>query len=305
MKFKVARTIALVAIFVILGICFIVNSPIGEYCAVGWSDISLLCPVGAILAMISSHTLIPRAIISLVIAAIFIFLLGRAFCGWACPVTLWRRAGEFFQPVKKRAALEEKREEENQQLAQCEIDAAEQSKGAACESCSICGKKRNATLDSRHAVLGGAIITTAIFGFPVFCLICPVGLTFALLAILISLFGAGDLNWTLLFVPVVLIIELVFLRKWCSRICPISALISLVSRFSKTGMPTINNDVCLETSKKIPCSKCATVCTFDVNLRHPDFGEVPLHDCSRCGDCIDACPTKAISLQVFSSKDSK
>lgn len=87
-----------------------------------------------------------------------------------------------------------------------------------------------------------------------FCLVCPVGLTFAAVALLVSLFGAGDLNWSLLFVPAMLVIELVFLRKWCGRFCPISAFMSLISRFSRTGMPVIDNERCLETAKGTPAA---------------------------------------------------
>ena len=49
-------------------------------------------------------------------------------------------------------------------------------KGHDCASCGACHAKRNGKFDSRHAVLGGAVLTTAVFGFPVFCLVCPVGL---------------------------------------------------------------------------------------------------------------------------------
>ena len=39
---------------------------------------------------------------SIVVAIALVLLLGRLFCGWICPVTLWRRVKEFFKPVKKR-----------------------------------------------------------------------------------------------------------------------------------------------------------------------------------------------------------
>ena len=42
------------------------------------------------------------------------------------------------------------------------------------------------------------------------------------------------MNWSLLFVPAMLVIELVFLRKWCGRFCPISAFMSL---FRESNFP--------------------------------------------------------------------
>lgn len=303
MKFKNARTVVAAVVFAALAVCLIVGVAAGTWCGFGANDIAVLCPVGALLSMVAAKTLIPRAVISVIVAVALILLLGRLFCGWFCPVTLWRRVKEFFTPVKKLAERRAGDAKVNQALAAEEIVALkEASSGHDCHACGACHTKRNAPLDSRHAVLGGALLTTAVFGFPIFCLICPVGLSFAAVALLVSLFGAGDLNWSLLFVPAMLIIELVFLRKWCGRFCPISAFMSLFSRFSRTGMPVIDNERCLETAQQTACSRCATACTFDVNLRHPDLGELPLHDCARCGDCIDACPTDAISFRVASGK---
>ncbi|WP_302963635.1 4Fe-4S binding protein [uncultured Adlercreutzia sp.] len=304
MKFKNARTAVVAVAFVALAACFIANVAAGTWCGFGAGDIAVLCPVGALLSMVAAKTLVPRAVLSIVVAVALVLLLGRAFCGWVCPVTLWRRVGEFFKPVKKREAELAAASEENKALAAEEIEvlSAATREGHGCASCGACHAKRNAKFDSRHAVLGGAVLTTAVFGFPVFCLVCPVGLSFAAVALLVSLFGAGDLNWSLLFVPAMLVIELVFLRKWCGRFCPISAFMSLFSRFSRTAVPVIDNERCLETAKGVACSRCATVCTFDVNLRHPDLGELPVHDCARCGDCIDACPTNAIAFRAVAGK---
>lgn len=236
MKFKNARTAVAAVAFAALAVCLIAGVATGTWCGFGANDIAVLCPVGALLSMVAAKTLIPRAVLSIVVAIALVLLLGRLFCGWICPVTLWRRVKEFFKPVKTREQEAEALSQANQALAAEEIAALKEASATHdCAACGACHAKRNAPFDSRHAVLGGALLTTAVFGFPVFCLVCPVGLTFAAVALLVRLFGAGDLNWSLLFVPAMLVIELVFLRKWCGRFCPISAFMSLISRFSRTG----------------------------------------------------------------------
>ena len=51
------------------------------------------------------------------------------------------------------------------------------------------GKNRRVRFVSRSGVLAGALASAAIFGFPVFCQICPVGLTFATVLLIMSLFA--------------------------------------------------------------------------------------------------------------------
>ena len=157
-------------------------------------------------------------------------------------------------------------------------------------------------LDSRHFVLGGALLSTVIFGFPVFCLFCPVGLTFATALIVWRLFAFGDVTISVLLIPAVLIVELVVLRKWCTRFCPLAALMNLASRFSRTTRPVIDEAKCIETTTGKPCSKCAIACEHDINLRHPDFGERTLADCTRCHACVEACPTHAVSMPFIARK---
>ena len=258
------------------------------------------------------------AVVSIVIMAVLVLAVGRAFCGWVCPVPLLDRVRGFFRSPKKRTALEQAKRSEMLGIAKSELGEAAASPERAkrvegsptaadgayshdCGSCSSC-KGVRAKLDSRHYVLGGALLSTAIFGFPVFCLVCPIGLTFATVLVVWRLFAAGDMTWSVVLIPLLLVVELVFLRKWCTRFCPMAGLMNLVSRFSKTWRPVIDESKCLETVNGAACSKCAIACEADINLRHPDFGERTLADCTRCRACVDACPAKAVSMPFLVKK---
>ena len=122
--------------------------------------------------------------------------------------------------VYKRQALEQAKRSEMLGIAKSELGEAAASPERAkrvegsptaadgayshdCGSCSSC-KGVRAKLDSRHYVLGGALLSTAVFGFPVFCLVCPIGLTFATVLVVWRLFAAGDMTWS-----VVLILSLI------------------------------------------------------------------------------------------------
>lgn len=306
MKSKNVRTIVAAAVFVILSAGLIGGISFGTLSGFGWGTISALCPLGALGTMIATKTMVPRALVSLVIMGLLVFLFGRAFCGWLCPVGLIDRIRDFFRSPKKRRAMEQRAHDEalavaNQELGKFDVKAGCGSKG--CGSCTACQPQKHGKLDTRHAVLGGALLSTAIFGFPVFCLVCPVGLTFATVLVVWRLFAVGETTLSVILIPLLLIVELVFLRKWCTRFCPLSALMNLVSRFSRTTVPVIDNNKCLETSKGAACSRCAMVCEADINLRHPDFGERTLADCTRCRACVDACPSGAISMPFIAKKD--
>lgn len=293
MNTKKIRTAIALAAFVVLSAGLIAGISFGTLSGFGWDTISALCPLGAVTTMIASRTFLPRALVSLIVMAVLVLIVGRAFCGWLCPVPLLDRLRAFFRSPAKRKQVEAARHERI--LGAAKADAA---CGGSCASCSGCASARK-KLDSRHYVLGGALVSTAIFGFPVFCLVCPVGLTFATVLVFWRLFAAGDMTWSVVLIPLMLVIELVFLRKWCTRFCPLSALMNLVGRFSKTFVPTIDDEKCLETAKGATCSRCAEVCEFDINLRHPDFGELGLADCTRCRACVEACPTHAVSMPLL------
>ena len=68
MKFKNARTAVAAVAFAALAVCFIAGVATGTWCGFGANDIAVLCPVGALLSMVAAKTLIPRAVLSIVVA---------------------------------------------------------------------------------------------------------------------------------------------------------------------------------------------------------------------------------------------
>jgi ferredoxin-type protein NapH len=117
--------------------------------------------------------------------------------------------------------------------------------------------------------------------------------------IIINLFGAGDVTWSVIAIPIVLLIEVVFFRKWCSHICPISALMSLVGKLNRTVLPRVNTNTCLEIHG-IECGKCAHVCEMSIDPRHPERGN-SWSECTRCRACVDNCPAHAIDMPLLNT----
>lgn len=191
-------------------------------------------------------------------------------------------------------------------------DAEKEALSSGCEkptkgksACSSCAKKRGAALDARHFVLGGALVSTAAFGFPVFCLVCPIGLTFATIFLVICLFSGGDVTWSLVFVPLLLAAEVIFFRKWCHKLCPLGAMMSLIAKANKTFVPTIDDTKCLETAKGVKCGICGRSCPEEIDPRHPNTSKTTWSECSKCRECVDACPTGAITMPLLPNKRSK
>ena len=296
---KNLHTIAAVVVFVVMAIGLIAGVSTGTLSGFGFDVVSALCPLGAFTTMIATKTMVPRAVISIVIMALLVLILGRTFCGWICPVPVLKKIGNFFKSSKARKAAAQKKREELQEIAKYDI-GVKTGCGHDCKTCP--SKQKHGKVDSRHAILAGALGSSLIFGFPVFCLICPVGLTFATVLLVWRLFAFGDTTWSVIIVPVFLIVEVLVLRKWCTRFCPLSALMNLVSRFGKFTLPTIDNAKCIETTTGKPCSLCAQVCDADINLRHLEYGEKTLADCTRCRQCVTTCPTGAISMPFLPKK---
>ncbi len=170
-----------------------------------------------------------------------------------------------------------------------------------CHSCSTCGscklppvggKRDGLQIDSRHGVLAGAVISSAICGFPVFCLVCPVGLTIALVVCLFRAVFQQDPTVSILVFAAILLVEVVFFRKWCHKFCPIGALMSLVGAKAPVLKPQVDEEKCLR-SHGIDCKVCVQSCPEEL-----DPHSARLSECTRCAECVQACPAGAIKLRT-------
>lgn len=329
-RFRIARgwvAFACVA-FALAGTAFRVG--FGTPSAFGVQQISAICPLGALETMAGAKGVMLHPLLLFVLVVVLIALAGKAFCAWMCPVP-WLQ--KFFRPKKRGAVkggvgrpaptkggaghgVPASRNDPGAASAQVEPPAAgaaqsvefgEERAACAPSACAACagaaacakalapvgGKRDGVQLDSRHAVLAGTLASAAVFGFPVFCLICPVGLTFATIIGLWNLVQFNEPSWALVIFPIILIAEVTVLRKWCSRICPISALVSLLSNLNVTLRPRVKADVCLR-SRGVDCHACVDVCPEQLD---PHNKRIP--ECSKCGKCVDACPAKAISIKLL------
>lgn len=274
------RTLSALAVVALVCLGLALHTGTGTPSAWGIYDIAALCPLGAVEVALAAKTMVPPMLIALAIGAVLVLLFGRAFCAWGCPVPLLRRIFGFESPKK---------------VAKDAAKRKKLSRPSKLDALDVPHPQRGGVGDSRNWVLGGALLSTAVFGFPVFCLICPVGLTFATIVALWRLFQFNEVALSLVVFPAILVLELLVLRKWCSRFCPLGALLSLVSRLNRTFRPVSGEETCLRSSKGEPCHQCAEVCPEGINLHDPSLS-APLNECTKCRACADACPMHAITF---------
>ncbi len=293
MKKHALRTIIPLIVLLIIACGYVANLPIGNISAFGWDTVSLLCPLGALSSMLAAKMIAPRALISLAIAVILVLIFGKAFCAYICPTPIISKLRQAIRKEKPDVKTDPK----NNPLSDSEKKLLEGCKGG-CLSCDSYADVRKGAIDSRHFVLGGALLSALVFGFPVFCLVCPIGLTFATILLMVLLFGGGDVTIAALVCPVILILEVVVFRKWCHKICPLAALMSLVAKGNKTFVPTVDTEKCID------CGKCAQACAQTIDPRHAEKGNA-MSECTKCRACVEVCPTGAITMPLLSMKKTK
>ena len=255
----------------------------GTLCSVGYDAIAYICPLGALETIFGSWAFVPRVLICLAVVVIVALVFGKAFCSWVCPVA---PLSDLLRGRKAR----EKDECERTQAAHRVLERWSDTNAAQAEK----HKPFRSRVDGRHVVLAGSLASAAVCGFPVFCLVCPIGLTFASAIALYRLIGFNEPAIEVLVFPALLVLELTVFRKWCHRFCPVGALLSLLSRGNRTFKPHVNASMCARHAGS-SCAACAQACPEHIDPC-ADFGDRSLAECTRCGACVNTCPAKALSF---------
>ena len=255
----------------------------GTLCSVGYDAIAYICPLGALETIFGSWAFVPRALICLAVVVIVALVFGKAFCSWVCPVA---PLSDLLRGRKAR----EKDECERTQAAHRVLERWSDTNAAQAEK----HKPFRSRVDGRHVVLAGSLASAAVCGFPVFCLVCPIGLTFASAIALYRLIGFNEPAIEVLVFPALLVLELTVFRKWCHRFCPVGALLSLLSRGNRTFKPHVDASMCARHAGS-SCAACAQACPEHIDPC-ADLGDRSLAECTRCGACVNTCPAKALSF---------
>lgn len=325
------RALAALAFFLLFLLGLAVHTGWGTASSFGIAEIAAICPLGNLEAMLASKTFLPRALVGFAVFLVVAALLGRFFCGWLCPVPWVEKALSKLRAPGRRFGLglkESPAASETPRTSACTTTnassntASESGKnaprscpsGASCasSSCKDCAlasrvkeKADQATEKTPYWILGGALASSAVFGFPVFCLICPVGLTFALTVTLWRLFEFNETNWAILWFTGFLVLELLVLRRWCSRFCPLGALWTLASRLNRFFRPKAREDLCTRMTHGVSCTICRDVCPEGIDPASVANDPMLLARCTKCGACAAACPTGAVHFPFLADSGRK
>ncbi len=286
----------------------------------------IICPLGGseVLATAAMEpaagldiTFLLISVISAIAIFLFmVFLLGAMFCSWVCPVGTvvdgFDKAVERFMPK-----LNKRREERRRQSKKKEEQKKQnrENRGSVCPTCflGVLFNSKYATV--ANVVLVSAVVGSAIFRLPLFCSICPIGALsrgmFHLKA-WTNLLGARYLNiknavGASLDMPVILefaviiplaavLLSLRQKRYWCRKICPVGALVKLVSKLNPFIKPVNSPTKCVCP----PDYKgCESVCPQGLGPQERGSAE-----CSKCFECYVQCKNNNVKIKWFETPKS-
>ncbi|MEY2631946.1 MAG: hypothetical protein RIR00_600 [Pseudomonadota bacterium] len=223
---------------------------------------------------ISQQVILPT-LISLVSFALFFFLLGKAFCGWVCPLGTVQ---EGLNRLGRRLGLR-----------QNALPPGQTARIRPAKWFILLG------LVFLVPLLAGMGVAPHSLGNP-YCDVCPSRIVTTLLTANPDEFAVnqgdsvkfalGALGNTLF--GFVIIAALALRQPFC-RICPMLAMNALARHVSLTRLSKVAHDKCEK------CGICHKACPMDIHEIHREHGRRAYHDdCTLCGRCVEYCPDDGV-----------
>ena len=284
----------------------------------------LICPIGGLQTLVTGQVdflhLMPL-LLALLLFLVPIFVFGNFFCGWICP--LGSVIDGFDRGVKSfMRNVDAKREERLRRSKEKELAKKASLLGAsACPACPVSrvlNNKFGGTAAS--SIVVGSLVGSAILRFPVFCAVCPIGITTrGMFQLKAWTFITGKMMPILIelwAIPVIAILaSLREKRYWCRKICPVGATLNFVGSASPLLKPKVKSECCIMKECPKTCEdyrldycgacrqtdakNCERVCPQGINL--VEGGS--LAKCTKCFECYIECEKGAIDVEVVGKSE--
>jgi len=267
----------------------------------------LMDPFGGLQVLVSGQ--VESFLLMETVAAILFFvgltaLLGNVFCSWICPVgtiidSFDKGVEKYFPNIEAERAKRSKQKRKHKHVGG----------SLGCPVCPL--HKVNGIL--AYGIIGSALIGSAVFRFPVFCAVCPIGIVSRGLIHFKSMMSITRvwMIWWLELLAIPVVATLLSLRErrfWCKRLCPVGAFLGLVGSLNPFIKPMVKDDRCIMKGCPKGCNgsrldiclfcrsmddyTCEKVCPVDIDL----VGHGSLGKCTKCLECYIVCPYDAITL---------
>lgn len=188
-------------------------------------------------------------------------LLGRAFCGWVCPLGLVLELNDEVRTRINRFLRRHKLALPNFQLPR----------------------------NTKYVLLITFLLLSLANRLPVFQLVSPINL---LTRSLVFEPGVG-----LVIVGVIVMVEYGAPRVWCRALCPLGALYSLIGRWGRLRV-WINPE---QGRTCVMCRQCTFQCPMGIRVLEdyvaPSKPSIDDPECSRCGVCLETCPRGTLTFR--------
>jgi len=247
-----------------------------------------LDPLAMLAHAVASRTLLAGSALALIVVAMTL-LLGRAWCGWLCPLGTLLDLFSLRRWRKERRAPPDSWRGGKYALLLTILWAALLTNLSLMvfDPLTILFRTLSASVwPAVDQLVTGA--ETALYTIPL--LRGPVSVFDALVRPRVLPPDPAYYRHTWLFAGVfvaIVALNLAAPRFWCRYLCPLGGLLGLLSKVGVVRREV--NDRCIQ------CDACAQVCPTGTIQSDKGYGSDP-SECTMCLECVDACPSKAISF---------